>query len=101
MQPTIHALAVTEPNCPAELRAWAADRSEHREVQEHIKGGHPLFAKFPDEDCTYTLSVWPSQMDEGLLTSPPEPMRHRIGGLSHPLYVLAEDPWRHGAGVAP
>lgn len=22
------------------------------------------------------------------------PLRHRIGGLAHPLHVLAEDPWR-------
>ncbi|WP_432137496.1 MULTISPECIES: hypothetical protein [unclassified Streptomyces] len=94
VQPTMRAATVPVPDCPAELRMWATAPDEQREAREHIKGGHPLFVKVPDTDCTYTRSVWPVRLpaDEPDQVTP-EPIAHRIGGLSHPLYVLAADPW--------
>ncbi|MFF2845041.1 hypothetical protein ACFVT5_01745 [Streptomyces sp. NPDC058001] len=79
------------PDCPAELRAWAEDPEEQRAAREHIKAGHPLFARFPDADCTYTLSVRPVRLPAGDPVSP-EPIRRRIGSLTQPLYVLAGNP---------
>ncbi|MDH2393363.1 hypothetical protein QCN29_32285 [Streptomyces sp. HNM0663] len=94
VQPTMRAVTVPVRDCPAELRVWATDPNELREAREHIKGGHPLFVTVPDADCTYTLSVWPVRLpaDESDPVTP-ELIAHRIGGLSHPLYVLAADPW--------
>ncbi|GAA4782487.1 hypothetical protein GCM10023329_35620 [Streptomyces sanyensis] len=94
VQPAIRAATVPVPDCPAELRAWATDPDRQREAREHIKDGHPLFITVPDADCTYTLSVWPVRLpaDEPDQAAP-EPIPHRIGGLPHPLYVLAADPW--------
>ncbi|MER6527607.1 hypothetical protein [Streptomyces sp. NPDC001508] len=85
--------SVPVPDCLTELRVWADDPDEERAAREHIKGGHPLFIKVPDADCTYTLSVWPVRLPahEPDQVSP-EPIAHRIGGLSHPLYALAADP---------
>ncbi|MFI5687383.1 hypothetical protein [Streptomyces sp. NPDC051636] len=95
VHPSMLVASMPLPECPAELRAWTIDQTEEREARQHLKGGHPMFAKFLDTDCTYTLSVWPVGLstDEGAPLAP-EPICHRIGGLSHPLYVLAEDPWR-------
>ncbi|WP_405671371.1 hypothetical protein [Streptomyces sp. NBC_01530] len=81
-------------DAPTELRTWAADPEEEREARGHIKGGHPLFVTASDADCTYTLSVWPVRLSGEPDRWPCEPLTHRIGGLSHPLYVLAENPWR-------
>jgi hypothetical protein len=88
VQPSMRAATVPVPDL------WATDPDEQRAAREHIKGGHPLFVKVPDADCTYTLSVWPVRLpaDEHDQMSP-EPIPHQIGGLSHHLYVLAADPW--------
>ncbi|MBR7673410.1 hypothetical protein KDA82_10345, partial [Streptomyces daliensis] len=94
VQPFMRADRVPVLGFPAELWAWA-EEFEEREAREHIKGGHPLFETFPDADCTYSLSVWPVHLrSHGPPYPLPEPQTHRVGGLSHPLYVLAEDPWR-------
>ncbi|WP_415956386.1 hypothetical protein [Streptomyces sp. 021-4] len=93
VQPSMRADTVPVPDCPAELRVWV-EEFEEREAREHIKGGHPLFEKFPDADCTYSLSVWPVKLPADDPHQPlPEPQTHRVGGLSHPLYVLTESPW--------
>ncbi|MFJ2818849.1 hypothetical protein [Streptomyces sp. NPDC087294] len=98
VSPLMHAFRLVKPGCPTELRAWATDHAELRAARAHIKNGHPLFARFPDTDCTYTLTIrpvtfptnWPAQHGR----SAPTPVRYRIGGLAHPLYVLAaEDSW--------
>lgn len=86
--------SVPVPDCPTELRAWAGDPAEEREARKHIKDGHPLFVTVPDTDCTYILSVWPVRLSAEPERWPGEPLTHRIGGLSHPLYVVAENPWR-------
>ncbi|KUN94035.1 hypothetical protein AQJ67_37360 [Streptomyces caeruleatus] len=86
--------SVPYPDAPSELRVWASDPDEERGAREHIKGGFPLFVRVPDEDCTYTLSVWPVRMSAESDRWPGEPLTHRIGGLSNPLYVIAENPWR-------
>ncbi len=95
VQPTMRQAAVPVPDCPADLRVWADDPKEQQAAREHIKSGNPLFVVVPDTDCMYTLSVWPVRLsaDEPGPSSP-KSIRHRIGGLSHPLYVLAADPWR-------
>ncbi|WP_432066389.1 hypothetical protein [Streptomyces sp. C10-9-1] len=94
VQPAMRVATVPVPDCPAGLRVWATDPDRQHEAREHIKGGHPLVITVPDADCTYTLSVRPVRLpaDEPDPSSP-EPLRHRMGGLSHPLYVLAADPW--------
>ncbi|MGW1835824.1 hypothetical protein [Streptomyces sp. NPDC002067] len=84
--------------CHAEidaLRVWASDPTADRVAQRHIKSGQPLILAVHDGRTTYTLAVWPVRRpsDEHPI-GPPEPMTHRIGGLSAPLYVVAEDPWR-------
>lgn len=81
-------------DAPTELRMWATRSEGEREAREHIKGGHPLFVTATDPDCTYVLSVWPVRLSAESDRWPREPLTHRIGGLSHPLYVLAENPWR-------
>ncbi|MFD9815840.1 hypothetical protein [Streptomyces sp. NPDC059080] len=78
----------------AKVRAWAWDAGEERAAREHIKRGHALFVTVPDADRTHTLSIWPGQPPGDAGQAPPEPFRHRIGGLGHPLHILAEDPWR-------
>jgi hypothetical protein len=78
----------------AKVRAWAWDAGEERAAREHIKRGHALFVTLPEAGRTHTLSIWPGQPPCEAGQTPPEPFRHRIGGISHPLYVLAEDPWR-------
>ncbi|OKJ74238.1 hypothetical protein [Streptomyces sp. CB02460] len=94
VEPTMRADAVPVPDCPTELRVWASEFGD-RTAREHIKGGHPLFETFPDADCTYSLSVWPVALPAGDPHQPlPAPQTHRVGGLSHPLYMLAESPWR-------
>ncbi len=97
VRPTMRRAVVPVPDCPAELRAWAAGPEGPRAAREHLKAGHPLFAAFTDEDCTYTLSAWPVRLpaDEPDQV-PPEPAAHRTGGPSHSLYVLAAVPrtWR-------
>lgn len=86
--------AQPDQDAPTELRTWATSPEEEHDAREHIKGGHPLFVTATDPDCTYTLSVWPVRMSAEPDRWPGEPLTHRIGGLSHPLYVLAENPWR-------
>jgi len=86
--------AAEAPDQAARVRAWAWDAGEERAAREHIKRGHALFVTVPDADRTYTLSIWPGQPPGGDERTRPEPFRHRVGGLSHPLYILAEDPWR-------
>ncbi|MFE7466754.1 hypothetical protein ACFU6R_21990 [Streptomyces sp. NPDC057499] len=49
------------PGRPAELCAWYEDRRGQREAQAHVRSGNPLLVVVPDTDCTYTLSVRPSQ----------------------------------------
>ncbi len=94
VQPSMRADVVPVPDCPAELRVWADEFNEPA-AREHIKSGHPLFETFPDVDCVYSLSVWPVLFPaDGPHQPLPEPQTHRVGGLSHPLYVLAESPWR-------
>ncbi|MGW7353968.1 hypothetical protein [Streptomyces sp. NPDC054784] len=83
------------PDCPTELRAWAADLTAQYEARRQLRDGFPLLATFPDTDCTYTLSVWPvPESAEASRQRPPALRPHRIGGLAHPLYVLGRaDPW--------
>ncbi|MEU9707453.1 hypothetical protein AB0E21_02370 [Streptomyces sp. NPDC047967] len=82
------------PDCPDELRLWA-DEFDEPTARKQIKSGHPLFERFPDTDCAYSLSVWPVPLPANGPHQPfPEPHADRLGGLSHPLYVLAESPWR-------
>ncbi|MEV5884014.1 hypothetical protein AB0L74_15020 [Streptomyces sp. NPDC052020] len=82
-------------DAPTRLRDWAADPDQERTAREHVKGGQPLFVTALDADCTYTLSVRPIRLPvQQYAEAPREPLTHRIGGLAHPLYVLAEDPWR-------
>ncbi|GAA3162073.1 MULTISPECIES: hypothetical protein [Streptomyces] len=78
----------------AKVRAWAWDSGEERAAREHIKRGHALFVTLPEADRTHTLSIWPGQPPGNAGRTRPEPFRHRVGGLTHPLYVLAEAPWR-------
>ncbi|MFJ6566880.1 hypothetical protein ACIQNU_05635 [Streptomyces sp. NPDC091292] len=95
VQPAMRTAIVPVPDCPTDLRVWAEDPEEQRAARDHIKAGHPLFVKVPDADCTYTLCVWPVRLPAGEPEPGlPEPIRQRIGGLSHPLYVLAKNPWR-------
>ncbi|TSB21438.1 hypothetical protein [Streptomyces benahoarensis] len=86
--------AADVPDHAAKVRAWAWDAGEERAAREHIKRGHALFVTLPEAERTHTLSIWPGQPPGEAGQPPPEPFRHRIGGLSHPLHVLAEDPWR-------
>ncbi|WP_236240330.1 hypothetical protein [Streptomyces sp. CC228A] len=78
VQPTMRAATVPVPDCPAELRAWAADPDEQREAREHIKGRHPLFVEIPDTDCTYTLCVWPVRPPAGEPNAPDDTWRFPI-----------------------
>ncbi|WP_399090484.1 hypothetical protein ACGH2B_18270 [Streptomyces sp. BBFR2] len=87
-------VAVGVPDRVRQVRAWAQDAAEERAAREHIKRGHALFVTLPDAERVHTLSIWPGQTPGDGGQPPPEPFRHRIGGLTHPLYVLAEDPWR-------
>ncbi|TSB19392.1 hypothetical protein [Streptomyces benahoarensis] len=88
--PVGRAVATEAPDSPADLRAWAADPAEEHAARDHLKRGGPLFVTVQDTDGRYTLSVWPVRSPADVRP----PLHHRIGGLAHPLYVLAEDPWR-------
>lgn len=93
--PWVRPAAGRARDCLADLRAWAADPAEEWAARAHLKRGYPLFVAVPDGDSRYTLSAWPAPLAAGEPDpAPPAPLRHRIGGLLHPLYVLAEDPWR-------
>nr|WP_205616040.1 hypothetical protein [Streptomyces harenosi] len=82
-------------DAPTALRDWAADPDEERVARGHIKAGHPLLVTALDLDCAYTLSVRPIRVPAERFAQPSlTPRTHRIGGLAHPLYVCAEDPWR-------
>lgn len=81
VRPTMRVPTAPAPDCPTELRAWATDPDEQREAREHVKGGHLLFVRVSDADCTYTLSVRPVRLpgaepDQGS----PEPLARRVGG---------------------
>ncbi|MFJ6742744.1 hypothetical protein ACIQOU_28110 [Streptomyces sp. NPDC091279] len=99
VSPLMHSFRLPEPEGAARLRAWASDSAELDAARAHIKSGYPLFVRFTDTDCTYTLTVWPvafhhtnSPAQQG--RSIPAPVRYRVGGLAHPLYVLAaQDSW--------
>ncbi|MFJ2813830.1 hypothetical protein [Streptomyces sp. NPDC087294] len=101
VSPLMHAFRLPDPGCSGELRAWAADTDELHAARTHIKRGYPLYVTFTDDDdCTYTLTVWPVNSrtpHDSYTPAPapaPSPVWHRVGGLSHPLYVLApQDPW--------
>ncbi|MFJ8332887.1 hypothetical protein [Streptomyces sp. NPDC094437] len=101
VSPLMHTITYPAPPGPTRLRAWATDPTELHSARAHIKNGYPLFVRFTDADCTYTLTAWPvafhhtnSPARQGCYTPVPTPVRHRIGGLAHPLHVLApEDPW--------
>ncbi|MFJ2818075.1 hypothetical protein [Streptomyces sp. NPDC087294] len=93
LSPAVYTLCDAGPASPSALRTWATDPAGLNDAHEHIKGADPLVIRFADADCTYTFSVWPIRWE-----SPPEPecappMRHRTGGLSHPLHVPAPAPW--------
>ncbi|MCS0634609.1 hypothetical protein NX801_02810 [Streptomyces sp. LP05-1] len=47
------------PDCPAELRVWAADPADQRAARAHLKAGVPLTVTVPDTDCRYTLTIRP------------------------------------------
>ncbi|MFJ8333656.1 hypothetical protein [Streptomyces sp. NPDC094437] len=100
VSPLMHAITYPAPSGPARLRAWATDPAELDAAREHIKDGYPLFVRFTDADCTYTLTAWPVAfhanwpVQQGRSAIAPVPVRHRVGGLAHPLYALAaQDPW--------
>ncbi|MFE7270019.1 hypothetical protein [Streptomyces sp. NPDC057623] len=61
------------PDAPTELRAWATDLRNDREARVHIKGGHALFVRVSDPDCTYALSVRPVRLSRA--ASPAEAQR--------------------------
>ncbi|WP_411084313.1 hypothetical protein [Streptomyces sp. cmx-18-6] len=86
---SMRAQAVLVPDCPAELRVWADEFDEPAE-REYIKAGHPLSEKFPDADCTYSLSVWPVTLPADDHQSIPVPQTQRMAELSYPLYLLAD-----------
>ncbi|MFD9563152.1 hypothetical protein [Streptomyces sp. NPDC059994] len=50
---------VPVPDCPAELRFWADDPTEHQEACDQLSEGAPLSVVIPDNGCRYTLTVWP------------------------------------------
>ncbi|MCS0639913.1 hypothetical protein NX801_30640, partial [Streptomyces sp. LP05-1] len=50
---------VPVPDCPAELRVWAADMDDQRAARARLKAGVPLTVVVPDTDCRYTLTVRP------------------------------------------
>ncbi|MGW1837658.1 hypothetical protein [Streptomyces sp. NPDC002067] len=81
------------PDHIRQVRAWAWDAGEERAARDHIKRGHALFVTLPDGDRVHTLSIWPGQPPGNTTQPPPEPFQHRVGGLTHPLHVLTEDPW--------
>ncbi|MFJ6740529.1 hypothetical protein ACIQOU_16730 [Streptomyces sp. NPDC091279] len=102
VSPLMHSFRLPEPEGAAHLRAWASDTGELHAARAHIKSGYPLYVRFTDADgCIYTLTAWPlafhptnSPAQQGRSTPAPVPVRHRVGGLAHPLYVLAaQDPW--------
>ncbi|MEE1929255.1 hypothetical protein V1J52_13885 [Streptomyces sp. TRM 70351] len=100
VRPFMRRPSVPAPDCPTGLRAWVAEPDGERMARAHVKAGHPLCVAFPDEDCTYTLSVWPVHLPADEPAQPiPEPIRHRIGQSSHSSYVLAEAPWGCAAAV--
>ncbi len=59
VRPFMRVPSAPVPDCPAGLRAWAAEADGRRAARERLKAGRPLCATFPDTDCTYTLSVRP------------------------------------------
>ncbi|MFJ6568539.1 hypothetical protein ACIQNU_14035 [Streptomyces sp. NPDC091292] len=85
VRPTMRKATTPVPDCPTELRAWAADPDRQRAARDHIKAGHPLCATFRDTDCTYTFSACPIRLptDE---PAPPVPtgeeQRHRPRALT-------------------
>ncbi|MEU3714414.1 hypothetical protein [Streptomyces catenulae] len=78
-----------------DLRGWAANPHADRVAQAHIKAGDPLIISATDEGVAFVLTVWPFRQpaDESPIGEP-QGMVHRIGGLAHALYVVADDPWR-------
>ncbi|MFF4754037.1 hypothetical protein ACWD5R_21205 [Streptomyces sp. NPDC002514] len=96
VRPAMRRAAVPVPDCPAELRVWATDPDEQRAAHDRLRGGRPLFLRFPDPDCTFTLSIWPAQSPAPGEPdrSPPVPRTHRVGGPPQPPYVLVQDPRR-------
>ncbi|MCS0636996.1 hypothetical protein NX801_15265 [Streptomyces sp. LP05-1] len=61
---------VPVPDCPAELRVWAADMDDQRAARERIKAGEPLVVVVPDADCRYTLSIRPLRLPAPLRPAP-------------------------------
>ncbi|WP_326698494.1 hypothetical protein OG909_14875 [Streptomyces sp. NBC_01754] len=92
--PALRVVTAPFPDCPSELRVWATDPTEQRAAGEHLRSGCPVIAAFPDADCMYTLSVRPVRLPaDDSCRAAPALKRQRVGGLSHPLYALTEDPW--------
>ncbi|WP_367123810.1 hypothetical protein [Streptomyces phytohabitans] len=84
------------PDCPTELRTWAADLTAQYEARRQLKDGVPVLAAFTDTDCAYAFTARPTRWTaEHVRRVEPEPVVHRIGGLAHPLYAATEVvPWR-------
>ncbi|MBW1601424.1 hypothetical protein JJV70_04740 [Streptomyces sp. JJ66] len=72
------------PDCPTQLRTWAADPQWHRIARAHLTTSHPLHATFPDADCTYTLSAHPVRL--------PTHPAHRRTPPRRSLYILTPTP---------